>query len=375
MTCISHFHSIRPSFETEQEATLEWLIDAHTQSALTSGMEENEFSQFREKIHDTLWKVCCKPGQIEKRGHVITDFLHRDWDQMEIYQLDEFATGKAISERLKCFEKETDLIFDAFYPENTSSPDDLIHVSCTGYVSPSSAQKLVSKRKWGDRTTVTHAYHMGCFGAFPAVRMGSGFLQNGKSHVDVVHTEICSLHINPHHHAPDQLVSQSLFADGFMKYRLSKNSSEPHFKILALQEEIIEDSSKSMTWSVSDFGFQMSLSREIPVHIRRAIKPYLKRLCEKANVDESAISHFAIHPGGPKILQYAQEMLQLKESQLLHSMNVLKEFGNMSSATIPHVWEKMLQDEHVPNKSLIVSLAFGPGLSISGSIMRKICGC
>src|SRR3989344_4806695 len=180
MTCISNFHSIRPCYETEQEATFEWLIDAHCQSAKTAGLEKKDPSQFRQEIHDALWRVGCKPGQIEKRGHVLADFLHREWNRMDIYRLEEIPTGKGLSERSKYFEKKTDEIFDSYYPKGALFPDDLIHVSCTGYVSPSSAQKLVAKQSWGDKTTVTHAYHMGCYGAFPAIRMGSGFLQSGK---------------------------------------------------------------------------------------------------------------------------------------------------------------------------------------------------
>ena len=86
---------------------------------------------------------------------------------------------------------------------------------------PSAAQRLVAAKGWGAATRVTHAYHMGCYAAFPALRMAAGFLSapdslraSGLKRVDVVHTEMCSLHMNPLHHAAEQLVVQSLFADG-----------------------------------------------------------------------------------------------------------------------------------------------------------------
>jgi len=79
---------------------------------------------------------------------------------------------------------------------------------------------------------------------------------------------------------------------------------------------------------------------------------------------------FAIHPGGPKIIDQIKEILALKEHQIEYSTEVLKSFGNMSSATLPHIWEKMLNDRKVMNGSYIVSMAFGPGLTICGTLFE-----
>ena len=346
---LSRFQLIRPPFETTQEETLSWLAEAHAQADGTAVLEK-------------LWHVGCKPTHIAKRGHVLTDFLHRNWDQMEIYQP---PIGKSLSARSQVFDREVDKIFEQYYPEGALPPEDLIHVSCTGYVSPSGAQKIVSKRNWGEVTTVTHAYHMGCYGSIPAIRMGRGFL---KKQVDIVHTEICSLHTNPSLHQSDQLVSQSLFADGFMKYSLLPHCEEPHLKLHMVREEIIPHSSKAMTWNVESWGFQMSLAKEVPVLIVRHLPNYLKRL----GIPEGAL--FAVHPGGPKILAHVQKLLCLSDEQIRFSFQVLKEYGNMSSATLPHIWQKILEDPSVSSGTPIVSLAFGPGLTIAGALMEKICG-
>ncbi|PIS02919.1 MAG: naringenin-chalcone synthase [Chlamydiae bacterium CG10_big_fil_rev_8_21_14_0_10_42_34] len=361
---LADFQLIRPSFESTQEETLNWLVDAHVKA------EGNE--EFRQVICDKLWHVGCKPDRIAKRGHVLSDFLHRDWDKMDVYQLNKERTGRDLTTRAKIYEVEVEQIFDQYYPEGSIAPDDIIHVSCTGYVSPSGAQKIVSKRNWGQSTTVTHAYHMGCYGSIPAIRMGSGFLLNGeeKRKIDIVHTEVCSLHSNPLLHQIDQLVSQSLFADGFMKYSIVKTSTEPHIKVIKLKEEIIPNSTKAMTWNVVSWGFQMSLAKELPVLITRHLPGYLTRL--GSDLTKKAL--FAIHPGGPKILVYIQELLGLSDEQMRFSFQVLKEYGNMSSATLPHVWQKILSDETIPNKTPIVSLAFGPGLTIAGALMEKVCG-
>src|SRR5262249_30870614 len=152
-----------------------------------------------------------------------------------------------------------------------SPPDDLIHVTCTGYASPSGAQKLVAARGWGETTTVTHAYHMGCYGSIPALRMARGFNAVKGGRVDIVHTEICSLHVNPSLHNAGQLVTHSLFADGFIKYSSARNAEGPSLKVLALQEEILPDTAQMMTWKAMNWSFEMALSKEIPVQITRAL--------------------------------------------------------------------------------------------------------
>ena len=377
MVLLTNFNSMRPPFETTQADTFDWLIEAHCQAERKKGLEDSKLTFFRKTLEETFWRVACNPGAIEKRGHILPDFLHQDWEKMKIYRLFDSPQGEGLSKRAQKFEEYVESVFDTYYPENCNPPNEIIHVSCTGYVSPSGAQALVSKRNWGMHTTVTHAYHMGCYGAFPAIRIGKGLLKDPRSQADIVHTEICSLHSNPSLHGLDQIVSQSLFADGFIKYTLSQRSSLPHLKVLNIHEEIIPKSIKSMTWSPADWGFQMSLSKELPVLITKSLESYLERLFLGIRpLDPSQIkrSLFAIHPGGPKILQYIQDLLQLSESQVSHSKQILQRYGNMSSATIPHIWQAMLDDPEVANHTQIISLAFGPGLSIAGAIMEKSCG-
>ncbi len=365
---LTNFQMIRPPFETAQEEALDWFVEAHAKSESF----KNQDPAFRQAIKEKIWHVGCKPDHIAKRGHVLDDFLHRDWDKMKIYRLSESPSGKHLSDRANVFEEEADRVFDQYYPEDASPPDDLIHVTCTGYVSPSGAQKIVSKRNWGHCTTVTHAYHMGCYGSIPAIRMGTGFLNSSseKQQVDIVHTEICSIHSNTSLHQLDQLVSQSLFADGFMKYSMVRQTSQPHLKVLSVKEEIIPNSLKAMSWKVVDWGFQMYLAKEVPVFITRHLTGYLDRLCKA--IPKNAL--FAVHPGGPKILLHVQKLLGLSDEQMQFSFQILKEYGNMSSATLPHIWQRILKDPNVPESTPIISLAFGPGLSIAGALMEKTCG-
>jgi predicted naringenin-chalcone synthase len=231
---------------------------------------------------------------------------------------------------------------------------------------------------------------MGCYAAMPALRMASGFLassisSNGKKvvqkhRVDLVHTEVCTLHFNPSLHTPEQLVVQSLFADGFICYSAFSAENPPShetkgLKVLAVREEILPDSLEAMTWITSDWGMEMTLSRDVPKLIGDSVLRFMNSMCEQAGLDfrnEGKNAVFAIHPGGPKIIDQLQEILKLEAWQLEASRQILFEYGNMSSATLPHVWQRILENTSVPSETFVVSLAFGPGLSICGCLLRKI---
>ena len=207
---LSDFQVIRPDFELDQEDSVHWLAAAHT--AASKDPER----------HPTFLNVLKKIGlgelKVKKRGVSIKDPFHQDWDQMEVYPILQNPDGAGFGKRSQVFDRIASEIFDQLYPVGQQLPANLIHVTCTGYVAPSPAQRLVSLKGAGSQTIVTHAYHMGCYASIPALRMARGFSEPS----DIVHTEICSLHLNPNLHDLDQLVVQTLFADGFIKYTVGK---------------------------------------------------------------------------------------------------------------------------------------------------------
>src|SRR5438105_13413063 len=104
---LTDFQSIRPPFETKQEETLNWLAMGHTKA------EGNE--AFHGQIAQKLWHVGCKPENIGKRGHVIPDFRHLNWDEMEVYKLSENKSGKTLSARSQIYSQIVDAIFEQYY--------------------------------------------------------------------------------------------------------------------------------------------------------------------------------------------------------------------------------------------------------------------
>ena len=379
-TVILHgFQTQQPGHRADQGTILEWIAAAHAQAELT--LQQPATEEAREaivrKYRKLVLRFGCSTDRIAFRNTALDDFTHRDWDRMRIFQLNRFPSGKPCGERSRFFREISGRAFDLFYPIGAEPPAVLIHVTCTGYVSPSGAQRLVAKRSWGRTTEVFHAYHMGCYAAMPSLRMAAGLVARGKAQVDLVHTELCTLHMDPSQHLPEQLVVQTLFADGLIRYSVSPatGKSDPAgLELIAALEEIVEGTEDAMSWMVSDFGMHMTLSRRIPDYLRAYLGGFMDRLASEAGLTAAHLQEqalFAIHPGGPRIIDELAELLGLRPEQVQASNTVLRNYGNMSSATLPHVWMAMVEDGTVPSGTLIVALAFGPGLTVSGALFRK----
>src|SRR6202042_2337570 len=247
------------------------------------------------------------------------------------------ATGEPLDSRMSLFEETAVKVLERVYGDTTTPPDGIVHVTCSGYVSPSPVQMFFSHRGWL-RTGVTHSYHMGCYGAFPAVRtavglVGSSFdsLPKRKRRVDLVHTEFLSLHFDLLGEEPDNFVTSTLFADGFIKYAAYPQTEFERkgghgLKILAIDEYILPDSLPEMTLRPGPLQFDMSLSKRVPFMIRDSIADFVTSICEQVGLDferEKQAMIFAIHPGGPAILNQIRSRLGIEESQIALSRKVL----------------------------------------------------
>jgi len=387
---ISDFRALRPRHSATQAETLEWLACVHARAEarqLTEKGEPADEASLRDSMRRRLTRFGCNASQIATRGHEIDDCSHTRWSEMQVYDFSEQGAPQGMRARTKLFERIATEAFSTLFSEVERPPRDLIHVTCTGYAAPSAAQLLVAAKSWGAETRVTHAYHMGCYAALPALRMAAGFgalgalsagSRDAEARTDIVHTELCSLHMNPFRHEPEQLVIQSLFADGCIAYSVYPEAQfhgrQAGLAVLALDEWIIPDSAESMAWFCSDSGMEMVLARDVPERIAGSLQPFVASLLEQAGLSMAAVPQavFAIHPGGPKIVDQIAKLLQLSEEQIRFSRAVLRERGNMSSATLPFIWQKIALASDVPSFTPIVSLAFGPGLTLSGAVLSKV---
>ncbi|MBA3539466.1 MAG: naringenin-chalcone synthase [Deltaproteobacteria bacterium] len=374
---LTDFRATRPRHEVSQVRLLAWLVDAHVEAETARAeLDGAARAAFASRMAAAVKHCACPPAQIGTRGVVIGDIGAADWDANLIYDLRRHPHGQGSGARTRLFAEEVDAYFTTAYADDPVAPHDLIHVTCTGYISPSGAQKLVSRRGWGGSTRVTHAYQMGCYAALPAVRIAAGFRASASQlehQADIVHTELCSLHLDPTDHRIEQLVVQSLFADGLIRYSMVNDDGRSGLRLLALHERILHDSSHAMAWMVADWGMQMVLGRDVPERVASSLRAFVIELFQRAGlpIERLADSMLAVHPGGPRILDRVRDVLELDEGQLRTSREVLFDHGNMSSATLPHIWMRLVDDARVPRGTLIPSLAFGPGLTVCGGLFEK----
>jgi predicted naringenin-chalcone synthase len=128
---------------------------------------------------------------------------------------------------------------------------------------------------------------------------------------------------------------------------------------------------QEMTWGIGDHGFEMTLSTYIPDLIKKGVKSLIDNLLKTLELDSSQIQHFAIHPGGKKILEVIEAELNISKEDNKHAYQIMKNCGNMSSPTILFVLERIFVALEEKDKNAnILGLAFGPGLTLESMILK-----
>lgn len=398
---LGDFTPIRISKPVPQRITLE-LAAYGFAKAYCKANEINEKEGFRnayKEVKEKFSKYALSPAQIKRRQLVffprLTDirFIDGHFDlaepeqkHLQLLDLKGDLRGEDLKSRHESYGKVVDQCLVRMYDDAAKSPDDVVHVTCSGYLAPSPVERMVACKEWFD-TTVTHSYHMGCYGAFPAIKMAHGFLASShfgvtppKERVDIIHTELLSTHHNIQDLRAENIITMSLFADGFIKYSLFSEGALRKkglrgLKILTLNEHLLPNSADEMTWIPGSHQFHMTLTVMVPIVIKQHVRPFIEDLLLKVGIDfekEKQALTFAIHPGGPKIAEHIQDELGLREDQVAISKQVFLENGNMSSATIPHILKEILEEKAIPVGTRVVCVAFGPGLTITGLVLEKI---
>lgn len=255
----------------------------------------------------------------------------------------------------------------------------VITVSCTGFFNPGPDYKIVRALGLDPAVQRYHLGFMGCYAAFPALRAAKSFCEaDPDAVVLVVCAELCSLHVRTSND-PDTIMGSALFADGAAAAVVTARNNPEAPALLQLDhfETVLTPvGEESMAWNIGDHGFEMVLGNYVPHiiddHIIGALAPLLEHAPSLHGLPYRDIRHWAIHPGGRSILDKVQARLELTDEQLVPARETLRDFGNMSSATVLFVLRHILEQPPVEGDERICSMAFGPGLTVETGLFTKL---
>jgi alkylresorcinol/alkylpyrone synthase len=243
----------------------------------------------------------------------------------------------------------------------------VVTVSCTGCFAPGPDFRIVRDLGLAETTERYHLGFIGCAAAFPALRAAERFCAaQPDAAVLVVCTELCSLHIRPSS-SPDQIVSSSVFADGSAAAIVTAAAGDrAGLDLERFGTTLTSEGETDMAWTIGDDGFEMVLTGEVPRIIGREIRGAVDGF-----LGGTVPTAWAVHPGGRSILDRVQAGLELEPDALTASRAVLREYGNMSSATVMFILREMLHDDAIASGETIAGLAFGPGLTVESALLTK----
>lgn len=255
--------------------------------------------------------------------------------------------------------------------------DELVVASCTGYGAPGLDVRVA--QEIGMRADVgrIHVGHMGCYAAVPALKAAAdGVAARGKVSVALC-LELTSLHVQPYLGDPvedrDQMVSHALFADAASAVALvpeGEAGGDGSPNVTRFESLTDHDSASLMSWDVTDLGFRMGLSPEIPKALGHHVGTLVERLLAPEGLSAEEVTAWAVHPGGPEILEVVQQRLGISDERMANSWEVLRSYGNCSSATVFLILERLLFGSALKPGESAVALAFGPGLSAHAALLK-----
>ncbi|MEE9368345.1 MAG: type III polyketide synthase [Pontiella sp.] len=253
----------------------------------------------------------------------------------------------------------------------------VITVSCTGFYNPGPDLDLILGLGLPESTERYNLGFMGCYAAFPAMRMADQFCQaRPDAVVLVVCLELCSLHLQFSEEV-DSLLANSLFADGAAGVLISARppaAGRPALAIDSFVSALATEGADDMAWEIGDHGFDIRLSTYVPNIIATGIKVIVERSLQTSPWNLADIDIWAVHPGGRAIVDRVEAALELQSAQVEDSRQVLRSYGNMSSVTILFILQRILKRTHIDTPTPICAMAFGPGLTIETALLRYVPG-
>jgi alpha-pyrone synthase len=266
----------------------------------------------------------------------------------------------SLSDKMKLYHKEAKALAIKAVRKLASKASlenvtDLVLVSCTGMSAPGLEFEIIKEFGLSPRVKRHNIHFMGCYAGITAMRQAQLICSNKSAKVLIVDIELCTLHFQKNFDN-DYLLSNLLFSDGCAAAIVEASGSKG-LKINDFNSFFVEETENEMSWTISDLGFIMTLDAKVPESLKGAM----------ASIAVNKHTQLAMHPGGIQILKMGEKVFN---QDMAPSYNVLRNYGNMSSATIYFILEKFLNSDRIQDE--VLAMAFGPGLTLETARLQHV---
>ncbi|MCP8968810.1 type III polyketide synthase [Ectobacillus ponti] len=315
-------------------------------------------------------------GQVEKR-HFVNDMA---WFRQDHSFEERNDTYIEQAKQLGAKAIETCLMNQAFLrrPVEAGEIDAFFFISSTGIATPSVDARIMNMLPFSPHAKRIPIWGLGCAGGAAGLSRAFEYCRAfPAAKVLVLAVELCSLTFQRNDLSKSNLIGTSLFADGVAAVLVAGDEAD----VAALsalpvlpaymdsQSTLMPDSEGVMGWDVKSNGLYVVFSKDIPAIIRGWLRPNVESFLERHGLAMTDVPHFIAHPGGKKVLEAYQAALGVRPEQTGISFDVLREYGNMSSATVLYVLERYMQQVKQAGEAGIVA-ALGPGFSSELILVR-----
>ncbi|WMJ72408.1 type III polyketide synthase [Cytophagaceae bacterium ABcell3] len=285
-------------------------------------------------------------------------------DRMKVYR--QYAPLLSVQAIKECLHEHENI--------NEKDITHLITVSCTGMYAPGLDIDIVRELGLSFSVQRTSVNFMGCYAAFNGLKLASSIVAaNPEANVMVVCVELCTLHYLPGTEE-EQMLANALFADGAAAALVQSHADgQPALEIQSSFCDLLPDGSGDMSWEIQNQAFAMRLSAYVPELLRKGVGKLSALMVNKLSCHIKEIGLFAIHPGGKRILEVTEEEFGIDRNDNRYAWEVMRNYGNMSSATILFILHRILQEQQdCSSPQKILAMAFGPGLTLESMVMNFV---
>jgi len=240
----------------------------------------------------------------------------------------------------------------------------LVVCSCTGYATP--GLDILLARDLGLPAHARRVFvgHMGCYAALPGLAVATDYVALHARPAVLLCVELPSVHVQPATVDPQQVVAHALFSDAAAAAVVTPGGPGPRVaEISSLTDTTTAD---HMTWHVTDLGFRMGLSAQVPEVLSRHIRALVDPMLSRAGLGVADVPGWSVHPGGPRILDVVAGELGLTGTDMAASRAGLAEHGNCSSPTVLLILDRLMRAGTRPPAMM---MAFGPGLTLYAALL------